>query len=76
MMIPSALALQEHYENLTIPVTIIAGDGDKIVFKRSAEQLRAAVHGSHLHIVPGAGHMVHYQATELVAQAIEDVFNA
>jgi pimeloyl-ACP methyl ester carboxylesterase len=73
LMIPGALALQDHYKDLTLPVVIMAGEGDKVVFKRRAEQLSAAVKRSVLTIVPGAGHMVHYQATVQVAEAVEAV---
>ena len=73
LMIPGALALRDHYKDLTLPVVIMAGEGDVVVFKRRAEQLRAALNRSVLNIVPGAGHMVHYQATEQVAEAVRSV---
>ncbi len=73
LMIPGALALRDHYKDLTLPVIIVAGDGDKVVFKRRAEQLKAAVKGSVLYIVQGAGHMVHHQATQQVVEAVEAV---
>jgi pimeloyl-ACP methyl ester carboxylesterase len=73
LMIPGALALQDHYKDLTLPVVILAGEGDKIVFKRRAEQLKASVTGSVLYVVQGGGHMIHYQATGLVAEAVEAV---
>jgi pimeloyl-ACP methyl ester carboxylesterase len=73
LMIPGALALRDHYKDLRLPVVIMAGEGDKVVFKRRAEQLKAAVSGSVLSIVQGAGHMVHYQATTQVAEAVEHV---
>lgn len=76
LMIPGALALRRGYKDLTLPVVIIAGDGDKIVFKRRSEQLRDAIRGSELQIVPGAGHMVHYLAPRQVAQAVEKVVEA
>jgi pimeloyl-ACP methyl ester carboxylesterase len=72
-MIPAALNLRRHYKNMTLPVVIIAGDGDKVVFKRRSEQLRDSLPGSRLEIVKGAGHMVHYVATRQVAQAVESV---
>ena len=72
-MIPGALALQDHYGDLTLPVVIMAGEGDKVVFKRRAEQLRAAIKGSVLYVVQGAGHMVHYQATRQVAEAVVEL---
>lgn len=76
LMIPGALALRGDYKNLTLPVVIIAGDGDKVVFKRRSERLAANIRGSVLQIVKGAGHMVHHLAPRQVAQAIEDVAEA
>lgn len=73
LMIPGALALRDHYKDLTLPVVIMAGEGDKVVFKRRAEQLKAAVKGSVLYVIQGAGHMIHYQATSRVAEAVEAV---
>ena len=59
LMIPGALALRGHYKDLSLPVIIIAGEGDKIVFKRRSEQLAGEIQGSALQIVKGAGHMLH-----------------
>ena len=44
LMIPDALALRQHYKDLTCRWSIIAGDGDKVVFKRRSE----AAPGQHL----------------------------
>jgi pimeloyl-ACP methyl ester carboxylesterase len=71
-MISSALALRKEYNGLTLPVTIIAGDGDKVVFKRMSERLADSIPQSTLQIVAGAGHMVHYFAPHQVVQAIDD----
>ena len=76
LMIPGALALRRDYKDLTLPVVIIAGDGDKVVFKRRSEQLRDSIPGSVLQIVKGAGHMVHHLAARQVAQAVESVAEA
>ena len=73
LMIPGAVALRGDYKNLTLPVVIVAGDGDKIVFKRRSEQLRDSIPGSVLQIVKGAGHMVHHLAARQVAEAIESM---
>lgn len=73
LMIPGALALRGEYKNLTLPVLIIAGEGDKVVFKRRSEQLQARIRGSVLQIVKGAGHMVHHLVPGQVAQAVERV---
>jgi pimeloyl-ACP methyl ester carboxylesterase len=76
LMIPGALALRGDYKELALPVVIIAGDGDKVVFKRRSEQLRDSIRGSVLQIVKGAGHMVHHLAARQVAQAVESVAEA
>jgi len=73
LMIPGALGLRRHYKDMTLPVVIIAGDGDKVVFKRRSKQLRDSIPGSRLEIVKGAGHMVHHVATRQVARAVESV---
>jgi pimeloyl-ACP methyl ester carboxylesterase len=75
-MITSALALCEEYNKLTLPVTIIAGAGDKVVFKRMSERLAGFIPTSTLQIVAGAGHMVHYFAPHQVVQAIDDAASA
>jgi pimeloyl-ACP methyl ester carboxylesterase len=76
LMIPGALALRGDYKNLALPVVIIAGDGDKVVFKRRAERLRDSIRGSELQVVKGAGHMVHHLAPRQVARAVESVAEA
>jgi pimeloyl-ACP methyl ester carboxylesterase len=76
LMIPGALNLRAGYKDISMPAVIIAGDGDKVVFKRSAERLHAEIKGSDLQIVPGAGHMVHHLAARQVAGAIETVVAA
>jgi pimeloyl-ACP methyl ester carboxylesterase len=76
LMIPGALALRRDYKGLTLPVAIIAGDGDKVVFKRRSKHLRDSIPGSVLQIVNGAGHMVHHLVPQQVAQAVESVAEA
>lgn len=76
LMIPGAVALRRNYNDLTLPVVIVAGAGDKVVFKRSSERLRDSIPGSVLQIVKGAGHMVHHIAPRQVADAVESVTEA
>jgi pimeloyl-ACP methyl ester carboxylesterase len=73
LMIPGALSLRGRYKELSLPVVIMAGDGDKVVFKRSAERLHASVTGSVLWIIKGAGHMVHHLVPQQVVEAVEAV---
>jgi pimeloyl-ACP methyl ester carboxylesterase len=73
LMIPGALRLRRRYDELSMPVLIMAGSGDKIVFKRNAERLQASIPGSGLRIVEGAGHMVHHSVPGQVVEAIQQV---
>ena len=73
LMIPGALRLRRRYDELSMPVLIMAGSGDKIVFKRNAERLQASIPDSVLQVVEGAGHMVHHSAPRQVVEAIQQV---
>lgn len=77
LMIPGAAGLAEHYPELTIPVAVVAGLGDKIVdCDRQAGRLGAELPQSMLRKVPDAGHMVHHIVPEQVAAVILDVARA
>ncbi len=73
LMVPGAMGLRPHYGELSMPVAIVARDGDIVVRKRQAERLNGAVPGSSLEIVEGAGHMVHHVATDRVVEAVAAV---
>jgi pimeloyl-ACP methyl ester carboxylesterase len=73
LMIPGALDLRGRYPGLAMPVVIMAGQDDKVVFKRGAEKLRAKIPGSVLRIVEGVGHMLHYAVPRQVVAAIRQV---
>jgi pimeloyl-ACP methyl ester carboxylesterase len=71
-LIPGAWRLAARYAELTMPVTIVAGTGDEVVyFDSHARRLHGALPGSRLIGVPGAGHMIHHSAVDEVARAIE-----
>lgn len=70
-MMPAAHQLSERLGELQMPVTIIAGDEDAVVDTEAhSMQLHAALPGSRLVIVPGAGHMVHHVAQQQIAAAV------
>lgn len=73
LMIPAAASLSKRYEQLKLPVTIVAGAGDQIVdpLTQSA-RLHAELPGSKFLLVPGAGHMVHHTAATAVGEAIAE----
>ena len=71
LMVPAAAAFAPRAEELRMPVTIIAGDGDKVVSTSDqSERLASVLPASKLLIVEGAGHMVHHTASDRVAAAI------
>jgi pimeloyl-ACP methyl ester carboxylesterase len=73
LMMSDAKELSAGYGALSMPVAIVAGNGDKIVSPEHAERLRGAVPDGTLRTVEGAGHMVHHVATQQVVEAIEEV---
>ncbi|MGA8757750.1 MAG: alpha/beta hydrolase, partial [Stellaceae bacterium] len=77
LMIPAAAGLAGHYPELTIPVVIVAGLGDKIVdSNRQAGRLGAELAQSTLRKVPDAGHMIHHIVPEQVAAVILGIAGA
>ncbi|SDB73026.1 Pimeloyl-ACP methyl ester carboxylesterase [Belnapia rosea] len=73
LMIAGALQLRDDYATLPMPVAILAGEGDKVVFAKRARRLHAEIPGSTLEVLPYVGHMVHHSALEEVATAVERV---
>jgi pimeloyl-ACP methyl ester carboxylesterase len=70
----AAAALRKSYRELTLPVTIIAGDGDRVTdLQRQALRLHQEIPHSQLRAQFGVGHMLHYAAPELVARGVEDI---
>jgi pimeloyl-ACP methyl ester carboxylesterase len=77
LMIPDALAVQNRYAELSMPVAIVAGDGDKMVdFATQAVRLHRVLQNSSLHVVQDCGHMVHHTAPSEVMSAVETVAQA
>lgn len=61
MMVPAARSLSQRYGELTMPVTLVAGSGDKIAdVAHNAQRLHREVGHSELIIEEGVGHMPHY----------------
>jgi len=71
LIVPAAASLAPRLSGLTLPVTLVAGDGDKVVSPSGQSgRLASELAGSGLLIVEGAGHMVHHTACEAVTSAI------
>jgi len=74
LMIPDAIASRSDYSMLELPVAIIAGAEDRLVDARAqSARLHREISHSSLHVIPGAGHMVHQTDTEAVMAAIDQV---
>lgn len=77
LMIPDALSVENEYAKLKMPVSIIAGEDDRLIdIDRQSSRLHADVVQSTFHRVPGNGHMVHQTATGAVMEAINEVARA
>jgi pimeloyl-ACP methyl ester carboxylesterase len=62
------------YGEIKVPLAIIAGDADKIVYTDiHSRGIAAQVSGSTLTVLPGVGHMIPYAATDLVVKAVDEV---
>lgn len=71
IMVPAAASMAPRLGELAMPVTIIAGEGDKVVSTSGqSERLAEAVGPRELLIVEDAGHMVHHTDARRVTAAI------
>ena len=71
MMIPMAIHMADRYAQLKMPVTILAGEGDRIVNTDvQSARLHEAIAQSDLQIIPGAGHMLQHIDPAVVIAAI------
>jgi pimeloyl-ACP methyl ester carboxylesterase len=76
-MIPAAASLRKRYGELTMPVTIFAGEADKVADPDThARQLHAELRKSELHVLPGLGHMLHYAALEQIVSRMAAIETA
>jgi pimeloyl-ACP methyl ester carboxylesterase len=74
LMISSAVALSRRYNELAVPVIIMAGAGDLIVHvDKHPERLAGDIAGAELRVVAGQGHLFHWAVPADVAAAIDDV---
>lgn len=74
LMIPSAMKLAKRYNELSMPVRIVAGEGDKIaVAEHNGVRLDDALSDSRIDVEHNVGHMVHYARLDDVINAINSV---
>jgi pimeloyl-ACP methyl ester carboxylesterase len=71
IMVPAVASVVERLSDLTLPVTIIAGAGDKVVdTSAQSERLAGTLASSELCVIGGAGHMVHHTAPDRTTSLI------
>jgi pimeloyl-ACP methyl ester carboxylesterase len=74
LMIPGAFDLQGQYASLKMPVSIIAGEEDRLIdTDKQSHRLHKNIAQSKFHRVPGTRHMVHQTATGSVMAVINQV---
>jgi pimeloyl-ACP methyl ester carboxylesterase len=75
MMIPSAAVLRKHYPELQMPVSIVVGEGDKIVNPEdNSLQLDQDLSNSDVTVLEGAGHMIQHVSQAVLLSAVESVY--
>jgi pimeloyl-ACP methyl ester carboxylesterase len=60
LMIPAVAEMAPSYTAVTCPVTIVAGEGDRVVARKQAIRLAALIPRSKLIMLPELGHIVHH----------------
>lgn len=72
LMTSEAFWLAQRYDELQMPIIIMAGTDDMhVATKMHSERLNKHLAHSKLILVPGVGHMIHHVVPELVLEAIE-----
>jgi pimeloyl-ACP methyl ester carboxylesterase len=73
LMVPAAARLRKRYARLSVPAVLVAGAEDRIVDTQyQTEALARELPESAVHVVPGAGHMIHHVAPDTVLRAIDE----
>lgn len=60
----------ESADQLDLPVLLIAGDQDEVAPLAAVRDFHARLGDSRLTVIPGVGHLIHYETPEPAAQAI------
>jgi pimeloyl-ACP methyl ester carboxylesterase len=73
-MVPAAAVLQESYQSIRVPISIVTGDADQVAdVGRQSLRLHKMLPQSRLWLLRGAGHMSHYSSPRAVVDAIDYV---
>ena len=73
LMIPAAFASAKTYNELAMPVIIVAGEDDRLIdIDKQSGRLHHEVTQSKMHRIAGAGHMIQQSATGDLMAAIDE----
>ena len=73
-MVPAAAVLQDTYQSIRVPISVVAGDADQVAdVGRQSLRLHKMLPQSRLWLLRGAGHMPHYSSPGAVIDAIDYV---
>jgi pimeloyl-ACP methyl ester carboxylesterase len=73
LMIPAAFASSKTYNELAMPMIILAGEDDRLIdIDEQSGRLHDEVKQSKLHRIAGAGHMIQHSATRNLMAAIDE----
>lgn len=71
LMVPSAAALQGRYRDLALPTAVLVGAQDGIITpERQSGRLAGEFPERDIEVLPGLGHMIHYDAQHEIVAAI------
>ena len=79
LMVPGVAAMEGGYRGMRVPAIIVAGAADEVVTTaRQSVRLAHTLPDADLHVLPGLGHMIHYDAAaaDLLADAVERLAHA
>jgi pimeloyl-ACP methyl ester carboxylesterase len=60
----------EAADELSLPVLLIAGDRDEVAPLPAVRKFHARLADSRLTVIPGVGHLIHYETPQPAADAI------
>ena len=71
-LLDEIIALTPHYSNITLPVEVLHGTADTLVWSSiHSEPLARAIPGATLTLLPGIGHMPHHAVPDEITEAID-----
>ena len=57
---------------ISVPTLVIAGANDTVILPTESEKLAQAISGSHLNIIPDAGHLVAFEQADKFNHVLEE----